>query len=263
MSNIRNFSLLIGLFLFFSIFCVELFAVESAPLIRYSTEDNRLSIQANNHSLDMILSLISLQTGMEIFMSPLSETKVSLTLEDRDLDQALKQLAKVSGVNHMLIYGKSNDMETVVIGMKVFPKGSFSSANLQRVVPVELEAITQSNKEAKEAKNAPEADIRDYAKQRWNERLSLMPVEKREKMETKIEERLERKAASVQKRNEKTEKRTQQKLKHATQRKAREEVLRAENPEKYELYLQQRKENRQQALEIYQQHTQENEQKVN
>jgi hypothetical protein len=246
------------LLLFFCLFPCGVMAADK-PVVKYFAETDLLSIEADNHSLDMVLGQIALQTGMDISMSPLAERSISLSIQALPLEAALKKLVKVSHASHMLIYGQSAGMKLTPIGMKIFSQGSFANNELKPVVPVELEAITQVKRERRLQTTAvdierPAGDIRDLAQQRWQERLSQMSDEKREKVELKMQQQTERQSAKEQKRAEKEEQRAKKKALLVDKRKAKEERLRAQNPAQYEQREQQRKANLERDKEIFYQY---------
>ncbi|SEA59807.1 hypothetical protein SAMN05660420_02550 [Desulfuromusa kysingii] len=227
--------------------------------VKYFAETDLLSIEADNHSLDLILGQIALQTGMDISMSPLAERNVSLSVPAMPLKNALKKLTKDSHASYMLIYGHSADMKLVPIGMKIFPQGSFAQNDLKPVVPVELEAMTQTKmalslQPEQDLSREDSDDIRNLVQQRWQERLEQMPEEKREMIELRVLQQAERQREKRQKRAEKEEQLAQQKALLDRKRKAKEEQLRAHNPIQYEQKKQQQKAKLERDKELFYQY---------
>jgi hypothetical protein len=221
----------------------------------YDAATDHLSLNVKDASLLEVLAKISILSGVEILVSPGVEQRITLTLQDRGLEDGLKQIVQVFKLNHAAFYhkgtAKDGSEKITLVGMQIIGKDK-NTSNLKPVVALEHEAMVRTLSQRSKTKDTAKGKLpsmMDYAQQRWQARLSAMSEEQRRKLEADAQKRAEKAEAEKKQREERRAEREKRNEEREAERQAQEELLKATDPERYELRQQRREEIRRQVIE--------------
>lgn len=208
-------------------------AEEEWPEVFYDKAKDILSVDADDASLQILLARIALLSGVEILIDPSIERRISIKIEDRSLEEGLKDIAR--GLSYAMTYnnGKDNKGKPLLVSMKIVPMGK-TPGGLISVFPQQHEAVYRSFLPRPDKRGLEGAPIFDYVMERWEARLDAMPDEKREKFLQMIEERQERQKARYEARQKKKEEHAKRQEERRERKRADEEELKSADPEYYE-----------------------------
>ncbi|MCW9087923.1 MAG: hypothetical protein OQK54_00120 [Gammaproteobacteria bacterium] len=193
--------------------------------VEYNRQADTLSLSAEQRSLKEILGKIAIQSQLEVLFDERADRQVTMTFEDRPLEDGLKNLLSAS--NYAFRYTKDETGKLLLIGVHVLPEGSSDPSLAQPLLHVAGEAFMN----AKHNYQMPQQESALFNK-RWQARLAEMSPEIQKKVTEKAQERIAdleakrkaRQARSEEKKAEREAKRAEQSAKRPTQGKHPEEM---------------------------------------
>jgi len=207
-------------------------------IVRYDATTDYLSIRAQDASLTKLLARITLRTGIETWIDEDFDPRVSADIEPQPLEKALKQF--LTGINHVMHYGKDQQGKTLITGVEILQAGSESGTGLA-IVPIYRQSGMLANR-------YPSSIMPNFVHQRWQQRLAKMPENQRREVEAHYQKKLEKRDRQIAQRKQRKAESRQKREKRQLERKKRDEALLASDPELYEIRMQKREEMRQKFL---------------
>lgn len=162
------------------------------PTIKFDETEDLLSIKADQQSLKLVLDRIAYHSGLELLFNDLADKTISVNIQAKPLEKALKQILK--GDNYLLRYQEQKQGKSLLIGVMVLPTGEENGKDTNRTQAIQDEAYHRT----RSALSLEKVQQMDVVTERWQARLSEMPDQTREKLIKHVESRL---LASVKKEN--------------------------------------------------------------
>ena len=169
--------------------------------VRYDKTNDQLSVTAAAASLKAVLGKIAMQSGIEVLFDDAAEATLTFDMKSTPLENGLKALLK--GRNYALRYSKDKNEKLLLTGVTVLPMGEQDSSRAKRLMPIEHEAYDRASDQSSKSVSVQSTQQVDVATERWQARLSELPVKQREALEKKTKKRLEQDAQRQQRRAEK------------------------------------------------------------
>lgn len=186
------------------------------PNLRYDPTRDRMTVQAADASLTLVLSEMARLSGLDIRMDPAVERKVQVDVRDQPLETAI---ARVTGkLNTIKGYRSAGKADKAVKGDKkeapllvsvtILPEGKTDASRARSVLDAGREGDMRAVMKARrEQKADPGKTMRDRTQERWQERLAGMSEADRKKYEQKLAAARDREAKAAASRREKEAKR--------------------------------------------------------
>lgn len=226
-------------------------ANDSLPKVSYDRVKDMLSVDAKDHSLTTILSMLVIKTGVDITIDPSIERKVTARFKGKKLEKGIKALTR--GLSLALIYetvdGKEDDV--LLIGVKIFPGGKEERGELVKVLGIKHETVFRAKLPPRPRDGVDAPDVSGLAEKRWAARLKNMSEKRRESVLASIKERQDRQLKKREERDQRRKDRQERKEKRDQKRRAEDEALKESNPGLYELRKQQKEDARERTMEKY------------
>ena len=201
-----------------------------ASEVSYDKVTDHLNISAEAVSLKVVLGRVAQKSGIEVLFDDAAEENVSIDIQSSSLEDGIKNMLR--GRNYMLRYNRDDQATLMLIGVMVLPVGEQDSSRAKQLVPVESEAYSRAREQQSKPISVQQSQQIDASMDRWQARLSEMPVERREAMEKKVRARLEKEARKEQQRVARQEKQKQKMAEREEKRKkSREAMLQTLDPE--------------------------------
>jgi len=198
--------------------------------VSYDKVTDHLNISAEAVSLKVVLGRVAQKSGIEVLFDDAAEENVSIDIQSSSLEDGIKNMLR--GRNYMLRYNRDDQAKLMLIGVMVLPVGEQDSSRAKQLVPVESEAYSRAREQQSKPISVQQSQQIDASMDRWQARLSEMPVERREAMEKKVRARLEKEARKEQQRVARQEKQKQKMAEREEKRKkSREAMLQTLDPE--------------------------------
>lgn len=220
-------------------------AREKAPIF-YDNSADSLTLRVAGMTMEKVLGAIALQSGVEIQLDPEAAAEpVTMQFENQPLERGLKQLLINTSYafKYTALTAENGEQRNSLIAVRVLPKGKTDTSMLRSVVNMQSEAVIRAGDRGEKPKAL------DLVEQRWQERLSRLPLERRQELEQRADERLKRREEQKARRDEKRKEMKDKRDERKAERDARLEQLRQANPELYEQRMQQREEARRQWVQ--------------
>ncbi len=238
----HRFTLFVAIGLLFVIPVQAEDAIDTRPVVKYDKVQDSLSLTAEDVSLRHLLALIAMQSHIEVLFDDLAEQTISMTLEDRPLESALKTLLR--GSSYAFRYNKGEDDKLLLIGVKVLPEGGGNNA--QPLLHAAGEAFMHEKNNR--LLSIEEQARQDAYNQRWLSRLAEMPPAIREKVTEHAKQRIadqDKRAAERAARSKK--KKAQREARKAERKQKRQQEFDAMSEEEQAMALQRQDDARERA----------------
>jgi hypothetical protein len=86
-------------------------AATDDPTVRYDRSSDRLSVEAQDVSLQELLSSVAAATGIEVRMTAGADTTVSVVLHDASLEKGLRKMAQDLDLSQAVLYAEGGQGE--------------------------------------------------------------------------------------------------------------------------------------------------------
>jgi len=151
---------------------------QSTPSIdfHYNRSSNTLKLNVLNIELKQLLTTIAYKTGLEILFDDKANEKVSLTVKDQPLQQALKNILR--GKNYSFHYSKTKN-QTLLTSLTVLPSNTNSKRDAFLLNKVSKEATLYTRQNL----SLDQSNRLDIALERWNSRLARLNPEQKDSLE--------------------------------------------------------------------------------
>ena len=214
------------LLMFVSATAVSAVEAEKLNKVFYDKGNDRLTVTVEDVSLRLVLSRISLSSGLEVMFDDAAEDVLTIDLQSNSLKDGLERILK--GRSSIMRYSRDDKGEVILVGVMVLPTGVQDQGRAKRLVSVEDEAYYRAKSEL----TMEQYQQVNMAKQRWQARLDELPLKLREAMEKHVEEKLQVDAEQERREEEKRAKREKRDAKKLADReKKRNNILQAMDEE--------------------------------
>lgn len=208
----------------------NVWADEASYSVTYDKQKDTLSFKVENASLKQLLTRIAMQSHIEVLFDDRAEQTITMAMEERPLQDALKNLLKAN--SHAFRYSRDNNDKVMLIGVSVLPKGD-GPDNALPLLHAAGEAYT--NAKNNRVLSIDEDARKTLSNQRWQARLAEMPEAIQEKVVKNANERLDKKekkkAQRKERRDAKKKQREERREKRIAERQQRLESLSPEDRE--------------------------------
>lgn len=222
--------LMLVLFIFSFALNVQAQEKVNVPQVEYDVEKNILSVEAKKVSLKSLLAIIQLETGVQFFINPTVEKKISIKFKNLSIEKGLKKIAK--GLSYSFSYKKQSEKEkkdkkeNLLIAMLIVKQGQdFKGA--MPVLGLEGEGTFRTKRDIHEKGDGFDK-LENKIIDRWKARYDLQSPERQKKIEENIKKRYEKNAL---------------RLKTAEERKIRNEKMKKERKERIKKVKETRRKN--------------------
>ena len=160
----------------------------SSNKIVYNKLNDKLEINVTDISLKYLLTKLANESNLEVLFDDKAEENVSILLHSSNLLHGIKNILK--GRNYSLHYDKNKQKQAVLTGLMVLPKNAINSKNARRLISLERQGVKNALKDM----TMEQVGQINAAKERWQSRLDRLTPERRQALETRINNRVMSKA---------------------------------------------------------------------
>ena len=207
--------------------------------VHYDPATDRLTLDVRDMSLTQLLARISAQTGVEILIDPALERPVTVAMQDQPLEAGLTTLTRE--YNTVMIHDQRDvpgkGSQTLLITIKLLPRGQTNTALLRPALSPEAEAVMRaSGRDPAGTPGNAGGDARVSA--RRAARLEKMTPEQRAKIEQIETDKARRKAQMQADRAEQKAKRQKRQVEDINRQLAKAQARMDTDPEFYQQRIQ-------------------------
>ena len=163
--------------------------------VTYDKTNNLISVNVKATSLKQVLKKIAQQSRLEVLFDDAAEEKISITLNALPLAKAIENILR--GKNHLLQYTNTDNQGSILTSVIVLPNGQSDTSNAKRLNNLDREALYHASKNL----TIKQSNKINHILERWNARLSRVPLEKRHSIEERARIRVLKHEKEKQRRN--------------------------------------------------------------
>lgn len=240
--------------LFGLMFCFSVaFASEPDTYVRYDANSDLVSVRAHDVSLFEVLKQFSLVSGVEILADETLDRKITFVASAIPVERAIKQLTQ--GMSVAIFYDELADERMLVSQVRLLPKGVHDASRATSILEIKHAATVYAKHSANQERQLRRAEMQsniesyDYIETRWLSRLSRLPLELREQVNSVVDTHKQRQDKLLLQFEERNAIAVKAKDEMDERKRLRDEELRERNPDRY-LLRQQRLEEAREEMRL-------------